>query len=57
MRGLGLGFTNPGRTGREWFVCLCFHFGDVCGVDGEWVQAWARAWVWESWVLLCLSVL
>ena len=33
MRGLGLGFTNPVRTGRVLDVCLC------CGggVGEEWV--------------------
>ena len=37
MRGLGLGFTNPVRTGGMLDVCMgC---GGVCG---EWVGAWTR---------------
>ena len=24
VRGLGLGFTNPGGTGGKWDMCLCF---------------------------------
>ena len=34
MRELGLGFTNPVRTGGVLDVCLCFSCG---GVGGEWV--------------------
>ena len=32
MRGLGLGFTNPGGTGGKWDMCLCFGCRGVCGV-------------------------
>ena len=32
--GLGLGFTNPVRTGRVFDLCLCLGCG---GVGGEWV--------------------
>ena len=42
MRGLGLGFTNPVRTGGVLDVCLCLGCG---GVGGEWVGvAWTRVW-------------
>ena len=34
MRGLGLGFTNPERTGGVLDVCLCLGCG---GVGGQWV--------------------
>ena len=44
MRGLGLGFTNPVRTGGVLDVCLCLSCGSVCGVCGEWVGAWTRVW-------------
>ena len=29
VRGLGLGFTDPVRTGGVWYVCLCLGY-DVC---------------------------
>ena len=38
MRGLGLGFTNPVRTGRVLDACLCLGCGGVGGVGGEWVR-------------------
>ena len=44
VRGLGLGFTNPGGTRRKWDMCLCFGCGSV-----GWV-AWVR--VWEGGVVL-----
>ena len=37
MRELGLGFTNPVRTGGMLDMCLCFGCGGVGGVGGEWV--------------------
>ena len=37
MRGLGLDFTNPLRTGGVLDVCLCFVCGGVGGVGGEWL--------------------
>ena len=37
MRGFGLGFTNPVGRGGVLDVCLCFGYGGVCGVGGEWV--------------------
>ena len=39
MRGLGmgLGFTNPVRTGGVLDVCLCLVCGGVGGEGGEWV--------------------
>ena len=37
MRGLSLGFTDPVVTGGVLDVCLCFGFGGVGGVGGEWV--------------------
>ena len=36
MRGLGLGFTNPVRTGGVLGVCLCLGYGGVGGVDRVW---------------------
>ena len=39
MRGLGLGFTNPVRTGGVLDVCLCLDCGGVCG---EWVVSFIR---------------
>ena len=33
MRVLGLGFTNPGRTGGVWVVCM--GFGGVGGGLGQ----------------------
>ena len=45
VRGLGLGFTNPGGTGRKWDMCLCFDVGGVGGVGGgvgSWLATWAR---------------
>ena len=42
MRELGFGFTNPVGTGGVLDVCLCFGFGGVDGVCGEWVGAWTR---------------
>ena len=32
MRGLGLGFTNPVRTGGVLDVCLCFGCGGMGSV-------------------------
>ena len=37
MRRLGLGFTNPVRTGRVFDECLCLGCGGVGVVGGEWV--------------------
>ena len=37
IRGLGLDFINPVRTGGMLDVCLSFGCGDVGGVGGEWV--------------------
>ena len=37
MRGLGLGFTNHVGTGEVLDVCLCFAYGGVGSVGGEWV--------------------
>ena len=31
VRGLDLGFTNPGGTGGKWDMCLCFGCGGVGG--------------------------
>ena len=41
MRGLGLGFTNPVKTGGVLDVNLCFGCG---GVGVELVRAWTRVW-------------
>ena len=35
VRGLGLGFTNPGETEGKWDVCLCFGCGGVGGIGGS----------------------
>ena len=37
MRGLGLGFTNPVRTGGVMDVCLFLGCDGVDGVGGEWI--------------------
>ena len=37
MRALGLGFTNPVRTGVVLDVFLCFGCGGVVGVGVEWI--------------------
>ena len=42
MRGLGLGFTNPVRTGGVLDVCLYLGCGGVCGVCGV-----GGEWVWD----------
>ena len=34
VRGLGLGFTNPGGTGGKCDMCLCFGCGGVGGGVG-----------------------
>ena len=39
MRGLGLGFTNPVRTGGVLDVCLGYG-----GVGVEWVGVWMGGW-------------
>ena len=51
VRGLGLGFTNPGGTGGKWDMCLCFGCGGVGGGGSGW-SSWA--WVWEVGVVLSL---
>ena len=52
MRGLGLGFANPVRTGGVLNVCLCLGCGGVDGVCGEWVGGLTR--IWRGGVVLCL---
>ena len=53
MGKLGLGFTNPVRTGGVLWTCVCvFGCGGVGGVGGEWVGAWTR--VVSGGVVLCL---
>ena len=42
VRGLGLGFTNPGGTREKSDMCLCFGCGGVGGVRGSGCSAWAR---------------
>ena len=37
MRGLGLGFANPVRTGGMLDVCLCLGWDGVGVVGVEWV--------------------
>ena len=37
VRGLGLGFTNPGGTGGKWDMCLCFGWSGYGDVRGKWV--------------------
>ena len=63
MIGLGLGFTNPVRTGGVLDVCLCSGCGDVGGVGGEWVWdldqglegGWCYVCVVKSCCTLCIS--
>ena len=43
LRGLGLGFANPGGTWGKWDVCLCFGCGGVGGVGGEWVGGYGHS--------------
>ena len=50
VRGLGLGFTNPGGTWGKWDMCLCFFLVTVV-----WVAACAR--VCDGGVVLYLCVL
>ena len=49
MRELGLGFTNPVRTGGVLDMCLYFGCSGVCG---EWVGGLDQGR--ERWVVLCL---
>ena len=44
MRELGLSFTNPVGTGGVLDVCLCFGFGGMGGVCGEWVGGLDHGW-------------
>ena len=43
VRGLGLGFANPGGTCGKWDMCLCFGCG---GVGGE--RSGRVGWCCES---------
>ena len=52
VRGLGLGFNNPGGTGGKWDMCLCFCCGGV-----EWSGWLAWTSVWEDGVVLSLYLL
>ena len=47
MRRLGLGFTNPDRTGGVLDVCLCLGWGGVGGVGGE--LTWGMDQGLEGW--------
>ena len=41
VRGLGLGFTNPGGTGGKWDMCMCFGCDGVgWGVLGQGLGGW-----------------
>ena len=55
LRGLGLGFANPGGTWGKWDMCLCFACGGVGGVGGEWVRGLGQSL--GGWVVVCLCVL
>ena len=55
VRGLGLGFTNPGGTGGSEICVLCFGCGGVSAVRGIGWEVWAR--VWEGVVVLSLCLL
>ena len=46
MRGWGLGFTNPVRTGGVLAVCLCLGFSGVGGVCGECVGGLDQGLEW-----------
>ena len=48
MRGLGLGFTNPGGTWGKWDMCLCFGCGSVGGRLGP-----GSGSVWWCYVCVC----
>ena len=41
LRGLGLGFANPGGTWRKWG--MCFGCGGIGGVVGEWVGGFGHS--------------
>ena len=40
MKGLGLGYTNPGGTWGKWDMCRCFGCGGVGGVGGGEMSGW-----------------
>ena len=47
MRGLGLGFTNPGERGEMWDMCLCLGCGGVSGAGGMGVMSQGlEGWGW-----------
>ena len=52
--GLGLDFTNSGRTWGKWDMCLCFGCG---GVGGEWVRGLGQGLGGWGGVMSGLSVL
>ena len=43
LRGLVLGFANPGGTWGKWDVCLWFGCGGVGGVGGECVGGFGQS--------------
>ena len=50
MRGLGLGFINPGGTWGKWDMCLCFGCSGVGGVGGRLGSGSRRVW----WCYVCV---
>ena len=56
-RGLGLGFTNPVRTGGVLEVCLYLGCGCVGGICGEWVGSLDQClegWGGVGWCYVCV---
>ena len=49
------GSGRRGWRGGVLDVCLCFGYGDMGGVGGEWVGVWTR--VWRGGVVFCLCEL
>ena len=48
-----MGFTNPVGTGGVLYVCLCFGFGDVGGVGGDWVEGFGPGSGGVGWCYVC----
>ena len=54
VKGLGLGFTNPGETWGKWDMCLWFGCGGVGCAGGVGGRLGSGL---EGWMELCLYVL
>ena len=55
MRELGLGFTNLVGTGGVFDMCLCFRWGGVGGVGGEWVGGFGPGSGAVGWCYVCVK--